>query len=300
MNFADRLSEAVSERRSQVVLGLDPDPGALLPAAVRAAAEGSPAQRAASAVTAHCGALIEAAADACVAVKFQLACFERLGAAGWGALADCVTIARDAGLLTIADGKRGDVPHTAAVYAQALTGTTETPWGSIDGLGVDAVTANPLLGREAVEPIVAGARAAGAGVFVLVRTSNPGAAGIQDSGEPPLHERLAALVTELGEACRGTGGLSDVGAVVGATQPRLIGRLRQLMPTATFLLPGVGAQGGRVSDLAPAFAPGPSSGLVVAARSIVGPALEAGDVSAAGAAAERLRTEAWALAGSSR
>ena len=129
------------------------------------------------------------------------------------------------------------------------------------GLDVDALTANPLLGRDALEPLVSSAREAGAGVFVLVRTSNPGAADLMDlklaTGEP-LWERLATLVAGLGVP--GAAGLSDVGAVTGATAPQHLARMRELMPHTPFLLPGVGAQGGDVADLAPAFAPGPRSG----------------------------------------
>ena len=211
----------------------------------------------AEAVTEHCRAAIVAAGPACVAVKPQLACFERLGAPGWEALEQVAAIARDHGLLVLADGKRGDVPVTARAYAQALVGETPGPFGSVQGLGADAFTANPLLGRDALEPLVDAAAAAGAGCFVLVRTSNPGAAEIQDEGEPPLYERLARLVHELGRERLGDCGLSTVGAVTGATQPEHLVRLRELMPHAVFLLPGVGAQGGRVEDLGPAFAPHP-------------------------------------------
>ena len=309
MDFGERLAARVEERESQVVLGLDPDPAALWPAAVEAApAGGSPAERAGAAVRAHCAALIEAAGPACVAVKPQLACFERLGAPGWAALEATVRAAREAGLLVVADGKRGDVPVTAAAYGQALVGSTPTPFGEAPGLGADAFTANPLLGRDALEPLIAAAREAGAGVFVLVRTSNPGARDVQDlalrgaagetgaSGGPArLWERLAQLVAELG----GTGeGLADVGAVVGATAPEHVARLRELMPRAPFLLPGVGAQGGRVEDLGPAFAPGPAGGLVTASRSIAAAGERTGQdpAAAARAEAERLREAARELA----
>src|SRR6201999_1564851 len=114
-------------------------------------------------------------------------------------------------------------------YAQALVGDTEGPFGPVAGLGTDAFTANPLLGRDALEPLIDAAAAAGAGCFVLVRTSNPGAAELQDEGEPPLHERLASLVEELGRDRRGDCGLSLVGAVTGATSPEHLGRLRELM-----------------------------------------------------------------------
>ena len=173
------------------------------------------------AVVAHCRSLIEQAGSSCVAVKPQLACFERLGAAGWAALEDVCATAREAGLLVVADGKRGDVPVTAEAYGQALVGETPTPWGAVAGLGADAFTANPLLGLDALEPLVAAAEKAGAGIFALVRTSNPGAADVQDLGTEsgPLHERLAAIVDGLAERLAGSDSapLSGAGAVVGAT-----------------------------------------------------------------------------------
>jgi orotidine-5'-phosphate decarboxylase len=248
-------------------------------------------------VARHCRAAIEAAGPACVAVKLQLACFERLGAPGWAALEQSIRAAREHGLLAIADGKRGDVPVTARAYAQALVGETPGPFGSTPGLGADAFTASPLLGRDSLEPLVEAAAAAGAGCFVLVRTSNPGAGELQDAGDPPLHDRLARLVDELGASHVGDSGLSCVGAVTGATEPGLLELLRALMPRAVFLLPGVGAQGGRVEDLAPAFAPHRAGGLISASRSIVDAHAERGGepAEAAAAAAEELRAAAWAL-----
>ncbi len=284
------------------MLGLDPDPAMLWPVAVERLA-GGPAEphlariRSAEAVTEHCRAAIVAAGPSCVAVKPQLACFERLGAPGWEALEQVVAIAHDHGLLVLADGKRGDVPVTAHAYAQALVGETPGPFGPSAGLGADAFTANPLLGRDALEPLVSAAVSAAACCFVLVRTSNPGAAELQDAGEPPLSERLALLVDELGAAHVGECGLSAVGAVTGATRPDLLERLRALMPRAIFLLPGVGAQGGRVEDLAAAFGPHPAAGLVTASRSIVGAHAERGGdpAEAAAAAAEELRAAAWSV-----
>jgi orotidine-5'-phosphate decarboxylase len=240
------------------------------------------------AVVVHCRSLIERAGPACVAVKPQLACFERLGAPGWAALAEVCEQARASGLLVIADGKRGDVPVTAAAYAQALVGETPTPWGAVPGLGADAFTANPLLGVDALEPLVEAAAAAGAGIFALVRTSNPGAADVQDlpTPEEPLHERLAALVDGLAPRLRGAGELTGMGAVVGATEPEHIGRLRSLMPRSIFLIPGVGAQGGKPELLGPAFSAGRSAALVAASRGIA-----AADDPAA--AAESLRAAVW-------
>ncbi|MGD0198049.1 MAG: orotidine-5'-phosphate decarboxylase [Solirubrobacteraceae bacterium] len=293
--FADELAGRVAARESQIVLGLDPDPQRLWPAAANAfGGSGDVADRTARAVLDHCCAVIEAVGAACVVVKPQLACFERLGAPGIAALREVVVAAHAAGLMVLADAKRGDVPVSAAAYAQAFAGATPGPVGEVAGLGVDAFTANPLLGRDALQPLIA----TGAGVFVLVRTSNPGAADVQDlelADGGPLWERLARIVDELGPPrdC----GLADVGAVMGATVPEHLGRARELMPHAIFLLPGIGAQGGRVEDLAPAFVPGAAGGLVSASRGIVYAYEESGapPEQAARSAAERLRELAWSL-----
>jgi orotidine-5'-phosphate decarboxylase len=302
--FGDLLVSRVAERASQIVLGLDPDPAHLWPRAVELADRPSdpPAARAAFAVAAHCALAIEAVAEQCVAVKPQIACFERLGAPGWAALAEVVQRAHEAGLIVLADGKRGDIDVSAAAYAQAFLGETPTHFGPVAGLGADAITVNPLLGADSLAPFVASARAAGGGLFVLVRTSNPGAADVQDqelaNGAGTVSDRLAAMVAELGAGGVGKSGLSDIGAVVGATVPGRLESLRELMPAAPFLLPGVGAQGGRVQELAPAFAPGRAGGLVSASRGIVRAHEQAGGdpASAARAEAARLRELAWNLA----
>jgi orotidine-5'-phosphate decarboxylase len=287
--FADRLAALVEERQSNLCLGLDPDPSELEPSS--AEFQGSPAERAGEAVTTHCRSLIERAGSACVAAKPQLACFERLGAPGWAALERTLVAAREAGLVVIADGKRGDVPISAAAYAQALFGSTPTSWGEVAGLAVDAATANPLMGADSIEPLLDGAARANAGLFVLVRTSNPGAADLLDLPAPkaPLFERLAIMVAERANRLMGESGLSGLGAVVGATEPRHLSRLRELMPRSIFLVPGVGAQGGQAADLGPAFGGHPASVLVTASRSI------AGAPDPAGAAGE-LRAELWRLA----
>ncbi|MGH2923717.1 MAG: orotidine-5'-phosphate decarboxylase, partial [Solirubrobacterales bacterium] len=219
-------------------------------------------------------------------------CFERLGAPGWAALGETIAAARAAGLLVVADGKRADVPITARAYAESMLAGTETPWGEAGGLGADAFTVNPLLGGDSLQPLVDAARDAGAGVFSLVRTSNPGAADLQDLdvGGRPLHEHLAGLVAERAGELAGADGLSGMGAVVGATAPERLARMRELMPDSIFLIPGVGPQGGRPEDLGPGLAPGrPASILVAAARGIAGAADPRG-------AAEDLRAAVWGLA----
>jgi orotidine-5'-phosphate decarboxylase len=305
-SFGDRLADRVAARESQLVLGLDPDPARLWPEALRSTGAGAgtgaePAVLAARAVARHCALVIEATAEHCVAVKPQVACFERLGAPGWAALADTVALARERGLVVIADAKRGDVDVTAAAYAQAFLGETPTPYGPVAGLGVDAMTVNPLLGGDSLHPFLTTARARGRGLFVLVRTSNPGAADLQERGLADggsVSERLGDLVDDLGADGIGVHGLSDVGAVVGATAPDRLSALRERMPHTVFLLPGVGAQGGRVEALAPAFACGLAGGLVSASRGIVAAHEQAGGDPAAAAAREasRLRELTWRLA----
>jgi len=262
--FGDRLARAVGARESQVVLGLDPDPMRIGDGAA-AAAE-------------FCVRVITQASPALVAVKPQLAWFERLGAAGWDALERVASAAAEHGLLVIADAKRGDVDVTSRAYAQALL---RAPF--------DAVTVNPMLGTDAVAPFIDGARATGRGLFVLVRTSNPGAADLQDlvlADGTTWHEAVARLVAAWGADGVGSSGLSDVGAVVGATAPEHLGALRALMPHQPLLIPGVGAQGGRPEDLGPAFGGRRAAAIVAASRSI----LYADD---ARAAAEELRARLW-------
>jgi orotidine-5'-phosphate decarboxylase len=233
-------------------------------------------------VAERCRELIELAGDSCIAVKPQLACFERLGAAGREALGETVVAAHDAGLLVIADAKRGDVPHIAEVYGDGLLAKA--------GLGADALTVNPLMGGDVVDAFVEVAEREGSGLFALVRTSNPGAADILDldAGGRPVFEHLAELVAARADRLAGSSGLSGMGAVVGATEPRHLAQLRELMPRSVFLLPGVGAQGGDPAQLAAAFGEHPASAIVTASRSIAG----ADDPAAAAAA---LRETVWNL-----
>jgi orotidine-5'-phosphate decarboxylase len=290
------LAALVAERESQIVLGLDPDPLRLW-----AGPAAGTAEQVATAVAAHCRAVIDAVAGAVVAVKPQVACFERLGAPGWAALAATTRHAAAAGLIVLADAKRGDIDVSATAYAQGLVGATPLDGGAVPGLGAHAMTVAPYMGLDTLRSFAAVARPHGAGLFVLVRTSNPGAADLED--EPlarggTVWERVAQLVADLGAESLGpASGLSDVGAVVGATEPRHLARARELLPHAVFLLPGVGAQGGRVEDLAPAFAPGRAAGLVTASRAIVRAHEQHGGTpaDAARAEAQRLRETAWAL-----
>src|SRR5438876_5026771 len=263
--FGDRLAEEVERKRSQLVVGLDPRPD-LLPVELKGDAHLG-REHAADACARFCRGLVDAVAPHVVAVKPQVAFFEALGADGIRALEEVCAYARSAELLVIADGKRGDVGSTARAYAAGYLERAEgrPPLA-------DALTVNPYLGRDAVEPFLAACRRDGGGVFCVLKTSNAGGAEIQDlalsDGRPLWHE-VARLVREWGEGLVGDGGLSSVGAVVGATHPRAIGEARRALPQSILLLPGVGAQGATPADVARAFSSGPASALVNVARDVI-------------------------------
>ena len=294
-HFADRVAEAVDRKRSQIVVGLDPVPDQL-PVELRGEAVLGREHTAAACARFCCG-IIDAVAPYAVAVKPQLAFFEALGADGIRAFEEVCAYARAAEMIVIADGKRGDIGSTARAYAAAYV----EPAGA-GPASADAITVNPYLGRDAVEPFLAACRRDGAGIFCLVKTSNAGGADVQDvrlSDDTLLWQHVAGLVREWGDGLVGERGLSAVGAVVGATFPREVAEARRLLPQAVFLIPGVGAQGGRPADLAPAFTSGPASALVSASRSIIYAHRGTEDDwrSAAGGAAAHLAHEVWTAAG---
>jgi orotidine-5'-phosphate decarboxylase len=282
-SFRERLERLAAERRSVLCVGLDPRPE-LLPGEVFRGVRDGPAGLA-RAIERFCTGIVDAVAEHAVAIKPQLAFFEQAGQHGLAAAERVCEHARERGLLVIADGKRGDIGSTAEAYASAYL----APRGRSAPFA-DALTVNPYLGADSLEPFAAACRASGGLMFVLVRTSNPGGADIQElelADGSRVWERVARIVASFAPVA---------GAVVGATQPGAVARARELMPDATFLLPGVGAQGGDVAALGPAFAPGPAGGLVSASRSVLYAAREEGLwQAAAGAEAARLREAAWAV-----
>jgi orotidine-5'-phosphate decarboxylase len=293
--FPDRLADAVDQKRSQLLVGLDPRPE-LLPVELRGEVHVSRAA-AAEACGRFCRGLVDAVAPYVVGVKVQLAFFEALGADGMRAFEDVCSYARTAGLLVVADGKRGDIGSTARAYAHAYLerrGGADPP--------VDALTVSPYLGSDSVEPLIAACRRSGTGLFCLVKTTNAGSTDIQDlalSDGRPLWHHIALLVNEWGEGLVGARGLSSIGAVVGATYPRAVAEARKLMPQAVLLLPGIGAQGATPADVARAFTSGPASALVPVSRSVIYAFRVDGADWRKAAAAEtaRLRGEVWAVSG---
>ncbi len=263
--FFDRLEAARQDRRTTLCVGLDPRLEQL-PPAIRAAAAGD----AEKALTRFGCEVLELTAAHAACFKVQIAFFEAHGLAGLRAYAAILAEARRKRLLVIADVKRGDIGTTAEAYAAGHL----SPGGDLEA---DALTLNPWMGRDALEPFVKRAVAHGKGLYVLVRTSNPGAADLQDlelsAGGARVFERAADLVASLGQAhLSPVTGLSAVGAVVGATGPKASAELRARLPSTPFLVPGYGAQGATARDVAVCYRADGSGAVVNASRSIVHPA----------------------------
>ena len=265
-HYADRLHAAVRAKGTPALVGVDPRLDAL-PAPVRDAATGpTELDRAADAFERFGKGLIDAVADLVPAVKPQGAFFEALGVPGATALSRIVAHARAAGLIVILDAKRGDIGSTAAAYADGLLGGAAPPRSDM----ADALTVNPFLGPDTLEPFVEVAKERGAGLYVLCKTSNAGSAAYQGtvSEGRTVTERIAAELERLSGEAAGECGYGPVGAVVGATYPKELTELRTLMSHAPLLVPGYGSQGGAAADVAGAFGPDGSGALVNSSRAI--------------------------------
>ncbi len=244
--FPERLFERTKKTNSRVCLGIDPRPDAH-PLTHPERFEGDPAQMA-RAIVHYFQAIIQATHENVACYKLQSAFFEVLGVPGIIALAQLIADVRARGIPVILDAKRGDIGATAEAYAQSYLGNGV--------FASDALTVSPYLGTDSLEPFVLQAAKADRGIFVLVKTSNPGSVDLQDAvleGGEKVFERAAALVTRLAETHRGASGYAPVGAVVGATYPAELKTLRALLPYSVLLVPGYGAQGGGADDVAAAF-----------------------------------------------
>ncbi len=243
MNWADFVGEKTNER-GELVLGIDPVLSDI-PDCFKKSGTSVP-----DAVRDYVMFLLETTADQVGFVKYQSAFFEALGAAGVAVLADSIAAAKRHGHGVILDAKRGDVGGTAGAYARAYL--TPSSAGGVSNLEVDCMTINPFLGPETLEPFVDCAKKYGKGLFVLVKTSNPGSGWLQDKeiDGARVSDRIAQLVAGWAEETVGTSGLSSIGAVIGATYPEDGLRLRGLMPNSIFLAPGLGPQGGKADSVA--------------------------------------------------
>lgn len=251
--YAARLSSAIKTKRTPALVGLDPRLDWIPSDVMERAREqhSDPAAQAAAAFEEFCVRLIDVVSPLVPAVKPQSAFFEELGPDGCLALARVIRYARNAGLIVICDGKRGDIGTTAEAYARAYLAGSDwqaSPWHA------DALTVNPYLGRDTLEPFVRVAVERGAGIYVLVKTSNPGSASFQDrqADGQAIYRHVAQAVEELSSQSL-SDGYGCVGAVVGATYPQELAELRAAMPHVPLLVPGYGSQGGAAQDVAAAF-----------------------------------------------
>jgi orotidine-5'-phosphate decarboxylase len=264
-SFAERLADGIRKTKTPTLVGLDPRFDSL-PDPLRAGLSKTNPIEVAGAFQAFCKGVIDVVAPLVSVVKPQAAFFEQIGVPGMAALAETISYAREKGLLVILDGKRNDIGSTAAAYADAYLGSPKTSaWGA------DALTVSPYLGEDSLTPFVEVAKERGAGIFVLVKTSNPGGGLFQDVKDEhgAIYEHVARHVESLNAATTGPSGYGSIGAVVGATYPEQLSELRSEMPHAWFLVPGYGAQGGTAADVAGAFGANGLGAIVNSSRDII-------------------------------
>lgn len=273
-NFADRLQAAIQHSQSFIVAGFDPRLEDFPPFILQQAKSRSESQEDAiyNALISFYSLALEASQGAIAAVKPNIAFFEQYGLAGLRAFAAIVNMARERQVLVIADVKRGDIGSTAQAYSAAYLGRSSIFGERTAVFDADAITVSPFLGFDTVQTFFKDCAEYGKGIFVLVKTSNPGSGDIQalraaGSGEQSLatgqtvSERLAIWLDSQAPQLMGSSGFSALGAVVGATYPEEARRLRELMPRNLFLIPGMGAQGGSAQDAAAGFARHPQTSL---------------------------------------
>lgn len=253
MHFAERLIEKVRAVGNPVLVGIDPRLESL-PESLRKGREAT--RKVAAEIFREFGrGVIDVVADKVAAVKFQAAFYEQFGPEGMEALRDSLEYAQNRGLITIFDGKRNDIGSTAEAYARAYLGKVDVGGGWERIWRADAITVNPYLGSDGIDPFVQVARAEENGIFALVRTSNASAGEFQDliADGKSIDRHVAARLAEWSSADRGPSGYGLLGAVVGATYPEQLAEFRDALPGVWFLVPGYGAQGGSAEDVAGAF-----------------------------------------------
>lgn len=262
--FGNRLADAVRRTGNPVVVGLDPRRDQLPPGIGCDDPRDLAAQ--ALAYETFCRGVIDVVAPLVPAVKPQAAFFEQLGPPGMQALAAVVRHARECGLLVIMDGKRNDIGSTATAYAEGYLGDLEnSAWGC------DALTVNPYLGDDSLAPFIEVARARSCGIFVLVKTSNPGGKQFQElhADGRPLYRHVADHVEQTSAKTSPGQAYGFVGAVAGATYPEQLSELREAMPHVWILVPGYGSQGGSAKDVAAAFDPQGLGAIINNSRGII-------------------------------
>lgn len=271
--FADLITERIKKTGSVVVAGFDPRienlPSFILESAKKATEKTE--DRIFKALIDFHMAALESLKDKIAAIKPNAAFFEQLGLGGLRALKEICLAAESMRVPLIMDAKRGDIGSTAEAYSKAFLGDCTAFGDTISAFPSSALTVNPFLGFDTLEPFIQECRQKGKGIFVLVKTSNPGSADIQGSAsQDAICRKIANWIAQNAGSLSGKSGLSGLGAVVGATYPEEAKLLRQLMPTSLFLVPGYGAQGARAQDVMPNFNPDGSGALINVSRGLLG------------------------------
>ena len=264
-HFGDRLTHAIKTKQTPLVVGLDPRFDQLPPELSNTRDEIT-IEKTAELTARFCCDIIDVVAPLVPAVKPQAAFFELLGWHGLVVLSKVVDYARQKGLLTIMDAKRGDIGSTATAYAKAYLGKKPASiWGC------DSLTVNPYLGADSLEPFVDTANSTGSGLFVLVKTSNLGSDTIQEkvADGKKIYGVVAEHVQQLSLKSAGESGYGNIGAVVGATYPEQLAELRGAMPNTIFLIPGFGAQGGTAKAVAGGLDENGLGGVINSSRGII-------------------------------
>ena len=263
--FADQLTRRIGECGNPVCVGLDPR-WEQLPSSLREGVEEKSREAVALAFERFCIEIMDVVADLVPVVKPQMAFFEQLGPAGMVALHHVVSAASQRGLLVVLDGKRNDIGSTAEAYADAYLGSREqSPWGA------DALTVSPYLGADSLAPFVSKAVERHAGIFVLVKTSNPGSGHLQDllAADATIYQHVGRWLESANQENLGQSGYGPVGAVAGATHPEQLAEIRALCPHSILLVPGYGAQGGGAAEVAAAFDDQGTGAIINSSRGII-------------------------------
>lgn len=270
MNAIDRLIKKIKETNNPTVMGLDPR-YEMIPKCVTDKYP-KDLEGAAKAIIKYNKALIDATYDIIPAIKPQIAFYEMFGIPGMKAFFDTCKYAREKGMIVIADVKRGDIGSTAQGYSNAFLGKTPIGEKEESIYDVDFVTVNPYMGTDCVKPFIEDCKKYNKGIFILVKTSNPSSGELQDlklENGKEVYMQVAELVEKWGEDLIGECGYSSIAAVVGATYPEQLEKIRKVAPHTYFLIPGYGAQGGKAGDIALGFDSNGLGGIVNASRSLM-------------------------------
>lgn len=271
INAIDNLIEKIKETNNPTVMGLDPRYD-MIPEVIRNKYTNN-LEGISKAILEYNKELIDNIYDIIPAIKPQLAFYEMFGIEGMQVFKETCKYAKEKGMIVIADAKRGDIGSTAKGYSNAYLGQTPIGGENISVFdNIDFLTVNPYLGVDSITPFVEDCIKYGKGIFVLIKTSNPSSGELQDlklENGKTVYEHVASLVEKWGEELRGKYGYSSVAAVVGATYPEQLKEIREKAPHTYFLIPGYGAQGGKVEDIALGFGEKGLGGIVNASRSLM-------------------------------